>query len=79
MRWILLAGLGAATVAGCATSGEIQSNAYAHEERARFYESHGDYYAAARERAAADKQFAKAQRRAYEEAYYGGAYGPYWF
>ena len=73
MRWILLAGLVAGV--GCASAGEIQSGAYAHLQNARYYEAHGDYYAAQRERAAANKQFAKAQRRAYDEAYYGH----YWF
>ena len=76
MRRVLLAVVAAALAGvGCASSAEIQNNAYAHMQRAQYYEAHGDYRAAASERAAADKQYAKAQRRAYDEAYYGG----YWF
>jgi hypothetical protein len=60
---------------GCASSAEIRQGAYAHVQRAQYFQAHGDYYAAAREREAANKQFAKAQRRAYEEA----GYGPYFW
>lgn len=73
MRGMLL-GVLAVGVVGCASSGEIRSGAYAHLQRAQYYQSQGDYYAAERERAAANKQLAKANRRAYEETY-----GPiYW-
>jgi outer membrane murein-binding lipoprotein Lpp len=67
-RWVIALGA-AAVVAGCATSGEIEHGAYEHQENAQRYQAHGDYYSAAREQRAADKQFAKAQRRAYDEAY----------
>jgi len=70
MRARLIFALGAAAVvAGCATSGEIERGAYEHQRRAAYYEARGDHYAAAREQAAADKQLAKAHRRAYDEAY----------
>ena len=76
MRTILLGAFVTALAgAGCATSSEIQSGAYAHMQKADYYQAQGDYYRAARERDAANKQLAKAQRRAYDEAYYGG----YWF
>jgi outer membrane murein-binding lipoprotein Lpp len=67
-RWIFALGA-AAVVAGCATSSDIERGAYAHQQKAQLYSAHGDYSAAAREQQAADKQFAKAQRRAYDEAY----------
>jgi outer membrane murein-binding lipoprotein Lpp len=67
-RWILALGA-AAVVAGCATSSEIENVAYEHQQKAQLYQAHGDYSAAASEQRAADKQFAKAQRRAYDEAY----------
>jgi len=73
MKWMLVGVLAAGAVA-CASSGEIRSGGYAHLQRAQYYQSQGNYYAAEREREAANKQFAKANRRAYEETY-----GPvYW-
>jgi hypothetical protein len=73
MKWMLV-GVLAAGVVGCASSSEIRSGGYAHLQRAQYYQSQGNYYAAEREREAANKQFAKANRRAYEETY-----GPvYW-
>jgi uncharacterized protein HemX len=62
MKWMLAIALGLG--AGCASSGEIRANAYAHQQRANALEAHGDYVAAARERAAADKQLRKAEERA---------------
>jgi hypothetical protein len=58
-------------MAGCASSTEIRRGAYAHEARASALEAHGDYYRAARERAAAQKQFDKARDRAEAEARWG--------
>jgi hypothetical protein len=75
MKRIVAAALISAFAVGCASSAEIQSVAYEHLDRARYYEAQGDRYHADKERAAANKQFAKARRRAYEEAYYGA----YWF
>jgi hypothetical protein len=66
--WVIALGIAAGAV-GCASSGEIQNGAYEHQQRADLYRANGDYSAAAREQRAADKQFAKSQRRAYEEAY----------
>jgi hypothetical protein len=71
MKRIVAIACFAAAAVGCASSAEIQSGAYDHLHQARVAEAHGDYYTASREHAAANKQFAKAQRRAYEEAYYG--------
>src|SRR5262249_5610820 len=65
----------ALAMGGCASSAEIQRGAYDHAARARELEAHGDYTRAAKERAAADRQFRKAQMRASEEAYWG-YYGP---
>ncbi len=75
MKRILVSAFVASTVVGCASSAEIREHAYAHLAKAHYLEAHGDYYMAARERAAADKQFAKARRRAYDEAYNR----PYWY
>ena len=61
----------AATAVGCASSSEIQYGAYDHLHQAQVAAARGDYYTASREQAAANKQFAKAQRRAYDETYYG--------
>jgi outer membrane murein-binding lipoprotein Lpp len=70
MRRVLLALLLASPLAtGCASPAEIRRGAIAHQQRAAYLEAHGDYYGAAREREKADKQFAKAQRRQYEQAY----------
>jgi hypothetical protein len=55
---------------GCASSAKIQEGARLHLERAQELEAHGDYYDASKERAAADKQFRKAQERAWRESYY---------
>lgn len=75
MRWFFLGAMAASTLAvGCASSAEIQNGANEHLAMAQYYEAHGDYYTANRERRAADKQFAKAQQRSYEESY-----RPYWF
>jgi hypothetical protein len=76
MRSVLLAAFVAATGVGCASSAEIQQGAYAHLQRAQYYQAQGDYERAARERRAANKQFAKAQARAYDETYY--RHGYYW-
>jgi hypothetical protein len=77
MKRIIAIAVFAAFAGACATSGEIQQGAYEHMQRAQIAESHGDYYPAEHERAAASKQYAKAQRRAYDEAYWG--YGPYYW
>ena len=63
-RWIAFAML---ALAGCASSGEIRANAYAHARRADALEAAGDYDGAAKERKAAAKQQAKADERAYYE------------
>ena len=70
MRRILVASFFAAAVAGCASSAEIQQGAYEHLAKAQSYEAYGDYYHANKERAAADRQFAKARERAWNEAHY---------
>jgi hypothetical protein len=75
MRWVILGALVAAAGVGCASSAEIQQGGYAHMQRAQYLEANGDYYGASKERAAANKQFAKAQNRAINEAYYG----TYWW
>jgi uncharacterized protein HemX len=54
-------------LAGCASSGEIQANAYRHQAAANALEARGDYTGAAKERAAAEKQLRKAAQRAQEE------------
>jgi hypothetical protein len=65
MRYMLLAvGL---SLVGCASSGEIRADGYAHAQRAHELEREGDYVAASRERASADKEFRKADERAYYE------------
>lgn len=74
-RMIVVACFAVAGVA-CASSAEIQANANDHLRNAQIAEAHGDYYTASHERHAANKQFAKAQRRAYDEAYYSSRY--YW-
>jgi hypothetical protein len=61
----------ALAVVGCASPGEIREGANDHLAKARVYEAHGDYYHATRERSAADRQFAKANERAYREAQAG--------
>ena len=77
MKRILLGGLAVtALVVGCASSAEIQNAAYAHQQKAHYYQANGDPYRAAKEQAAANKQFAKAQQRAYDEAYVYPRY--YW-
>jgi hypothetical protein len=63
--------LSAATGAGCASPGEIRQGGNAHLARAKEYEAQGDQVRAAKERAAATKQFTKANRRAYNEATLG--------
>jgi hypothetical protein len=62
--WIAVAVL---ALAGCASSGAIRANAYAHQEKADALESQGDYAGAAKERRAAAKESAKADERAYYE------------
>jgi len=74
-RMIALACFSVAGVA-CASSAEIQANAYDHLRNAQMAEAHGDYRTASRESAAANKQFAKARQRAYDEAYWSSRY--YW-
>jgi len=64
----------AAITAACASSYEIRQGAYDHLRKAQVAQARGDYYTAARQREAANKQFAKAQRRAYNETYPG-----YWW
>jgi hypothetical protein len=61
----------AAAGAGCASPGAIRQGANEHLARAKSYEASGNYARAAQERAAADKQFAKANKRAYNEATIG--------
>jgi hypothetical protein len=61
----------ALVLVGCASSGKIEYGANAHLARAQQLEAVGDQEGAARERAAADKQFAKARVRAYDEARWG--------
>ncbi len=59
---------------GCASSTSIEHGAHEHLAKAQALESQGDHYGAARERAAAQKQFNKAHMRAYQERYYGVYY-----
>jgi hypothetical protein len=56
---------------GCVSSAAIQRGAYQHEVKANALAAHGDYARAARERSAADKQFAKARARQYDEERWG--------
>jgi hypothetical protein len=63
-RWIVVAVL---ALGGCASSGEIRANAYAHARKADALQAQGDYAGAAKERKAAAKQSAKADERAYYE------------
>jgi outer membrane murein-binding lipoprotein Lpp len=56
---------------GCASSNKIDYAGNRHLARAQELEAAGDYEGAARERAAADKQFAKARARAYDEVIWG--------
>lgn len=63
--------LGGLTAAGCASPQRIRQAGYAHMEHARQLEAEGDYVGAAKERAAAQKQFRKAEVRAYNEASVG--------
>jgi hypothetical protein len=76
MKRVLAIACFASLAVACASSGEIQQGAYEHLQAAQTAEAHGDSYTASHERAAANKQFAKAQRRAYDEAYWGYPY--YW-
>jgi hypothetical protein len=68
---MIFAALVAAAGAGCASPAQIREGAYAHLQRAQMYQAQGDYYNASRERAAANKQFAKANQRSYDEASVG--------
>jgi len=54
-------------LAGCASSGEIRADAYAHSRKADALEAEGDYSGAAKERRVADKQQTKTDERAYYE------------
>ena len=60
------------SLVGCASSSEIRANGYAHAQKAAMLDAQGDYVGAAKERARANKQYAKANERAYYEQ--GGAY-----
>jgi hypothetical protein len=71
MKRMIFAALVASAAAGCASPNEIRQAGYAHLQKAQYYEAEGDYYHASRERAAANKQFAKANQRAYDEASVG--------
>lgn len=59
--WIVVA---IVALAGCASSGELRANAYAHQRKAEVLEAHGEYDQAAHERDAARKQWRKADERA---------------
>jgi hypothetical protein len=67
----MFAGLVAVAAVGCASPAQIRQDGYAHLQRAQQLEAQGDYYHASKERAAANKQFAKAHERAYDEASVG--------
>jgi hypothetical protein len=71
MRIVAVALLLAASGLGCASPNKIERGAWSHLDRAQYLEAQGDYYGAERERAAADRQFAKARTRAYNEAVLG--------
>jgi hypothetical protein len=71
MRIVALVLLLASTGLGCASPSKIERGAWSHLDRAQELEAHGEYTEAARERAAADRQFAKARTRAYDEARLG--------
>ena len=71
MKTAMMCLLLGAAAAGCASPSRIRQAGYAHLDKARTLEARGDYDRAARERAAADKQFRKAQARAYDEARMG--------
>jgi hypothetical protein len=54
-----------ALLVGCASSARVERAALNHEQRANELQAQGDYYGAAKEREAAEKQHEKAARRAY--------------
>ena len=58
----------ALAIGGCASTERVQQAAIAHDQKAAELEDRGDYAGAADERAAAEKQRAKAARRAYSMA-----------
>lgn len=64
---LLLGGL----AAGCASPERIRESGYRHLQEASRLEARGDYARAAREREAANKQFRKAEARAYDQARMG--------
>jgi hypothetical protein len=74
MKRIIAIACFAAAAGACASSAEIRQGAYEHQSAANAARARGDYYMAAHEQAAANKQFAKANQRAYNEAYPG-----YWW
>ncbi len=67
MRWTLL--LGTVALGACASSVAIDEGANRHLLAAEALQARGDFRKSEEEQAAADKQFAKAQRRADEEAH----------
>lgn len=81
MLRFVLAAVVAASAASCASPGEIRQAAMNHEQRARMFEARGDTAAAARERAAARKQWRKAARReaAWRRSYSWGYGYPYYY
>ena len=58
----------ALALGGCASTEQLQQSAIAHERKAAELDDRGDYAGAADERAAAEKQRAKAVRRSYSVA-----------
>jgi hypothetical protein len=67
MRTIAIIIFAATGLAACTSPAEIRANAYEHQLKAKRLEAQGDYGRAAKERAAADKQYRKAQARAYDQ------------
>lgn len=67
MTLCLILGMGAMT-AGCASPNRIRQGAYDHMAKARKFEAEGQLDRAAKERAAAEKQFRKAEARSRNEA-----------
>ena len=68
MKWIAIAVL---SFAGCASSSTVERSAWDHQAKADRYDAVGDHARAAHEREAAQKDFAKAQKRAMNEDRYG--------
>jgi len=70
MKRIIAIACFAAAAGACASPAQIRQGAYEHQYKANAARAQGDYYTAAQQQAAANKQFAKANERANAE-YWG--------